>query len=126
MQNRTIFLSLLLFVVIDLVFLYANNGIFAKQVIEVQRVAMIIKPLGLVMTYVVLCFAFWFLILREKRKVWEAALLGFIIYSVYEWTNYAILKKWKLSTVAFDSLWGSLLWGITAYLTYEFLIPMEK
>lgn len=126
MQSKTIFLSLLLFVVIDLVFLYANNSIFAKQVIDVQRVAMIIKPLGLVITYVVLCFAFWFLVLREKRKVWEAALVGFIIYSVYEWTNYAILKKWKLTTVAFDSLWGALLWGITAYLTYTFLIPMEK
>ena len=126
MQSKTIFLSLLLFVVIDLVFLYANNSIFAKQVIDVQRVAMIIKPLGLVITYVVLCFAFWFLVLREIRKVWEAALVGFIIYSVYEWTNYAILKKWKLTTVAFDSLWGALLWGITAYLTYTFLIPMEK
>ena len=126
MQSKTIFLSLLLFVIIDLVFLYANNSIFAKQVIDVQRVAMIIKPLGLVITYVVLCFAFWFLVLREKRKVWEAALVGFIIYSVYEWTNYAILKKWKLTTVAFDSLWGALLWGITAYLTYTFLIPMEK
>jgi len=126
MQSKTIFLSLLLFVVIDLVFLYVNNGIFAKQVIDVQRVTMIVKPLGLVMTYVILCFAFWFLVLKEKRKVWEAALVGFIIYSVYEWTNYAILKKWKLTTVAFDSLWGALLWGITAYLTYTFLIPMEK
>ena len=48
----------------------------------------------------------------------DAMILGWVIYGVYEGTNYGILKNWKMSTVIIDTLWGSVLFGLTTYLTY--------
>ncbi|MFB6344475.1 MAG: DUF2177 family protein [bacterium] len=36
----------------------------------------------------------------------RAALFGLVCYSTYELTNYATIKKWPLSVVAFDLTWG--------------------
>ena len=59
-----------------------------------------------------------YFILEPKKSVYEAMILGLVIYGVYETTNYAILKNWKLTTVILDGLWGSILFGLTTYFTY--------
>lgn len=43
-------------------------------------------------------------------------LMGFVIYGVYNGTNYATLQKYKLSTAIIDTTWGMSLQGITALL----------
>jgi uncharacterized membrane protein len=35
---------------------------------------------------------------------------------VYESTNYAILKDWKIQTLLMDGLWGGILFGLTTYI----------
>lgn len=42
------------------------------------------------------------------------ALLGLIMYGVYDMTNYATLKDWSLILSAADVAWGSTLSGIVA------------
>lgn len=42
-----------------------------------------------------------------------SALLGFLIYGVYDLTNYALFKTWPLGVVAADMAWGAVLNGIT-------------
>lgn len=119
MQGKSVYVGLLIFICLDAIFLYLNNHLFSTQVIEIQRVTMNVKPMGIILSYIVLCFAFWYFVLRTNRPIWEAALLGFVIYATFELTNYSIFKKWKLSTVLLDSLWGAALWGGSAMLTYE-------
>jgi uncharacterized membrane protein len=51
--------------------------------------------------------------------VLDAFLLGIVIYGVYETTSYALLKKWKLSIVLMDTLWGGVLFGLTTALVYS-------
>ena len=43
------------------------------------------------------------------------ALLGFLAYGTYELTNYATLQDWSLEQVAFDTIWGGVLTGFTAW-----------
>lgn len=120
MRTQTIIFSLILFCILDALFIYLNYNVFSNQIIDVQRVVMIPKNLGVVAVYIILLFAFYYFVLRTRRPVYEAALLGGVIYAVYELTNYSLFKKWRLSTVALDTLWGATLWGLTAYITYEF------
>jgi uncharacterized membrane protein len=120
MRTQAIIFALILFCVLDALFIYLNSKIFSNQIIDVQRVVMIPKNLGVVGVYIILLFAFYYFVLRTRRPVYEAALLGAVINGVYELTNYSLFKKWKLSTVALDTLWGATLWGLTAYITYEF------
>ena len=46
----------------------------------------------------------------------DAAILGWVIYMVFESTNYAIFKKWKMETILLDGIWGGILFGLTAYI----------
>jgi uncharacterized membrane protein len=39
--------------------------------------------------------------------LYKGALLGFIIYGVYNGTNYATLKDYPISTAIADTLWGT-------------------
>ncbi len=40
------------------------------------------------------------------------ALLGFIIYGTYDFTNHSTLKDWPLSLTLIDLAWGSFLCGL--------------
>lgn len=119
MQGKFVYIGLAIFIMMDAIFLFLNNHLFSRQIVEVQRVTMIPKNLAILATYVILCFGFWYFVLRTSRPAWEAAMLGFLIHAVYELTNYSIFKKWKLETVILDTTWGAVLWGGAAYLTYE-------
>lgn len=40
-------------------------------------------------------------------------LLGFVIYGVYDFTNYSLLAKWPLNITLIDLVWGMMLCGMT-------------
>ena len=42
------------------------------------------------------------------------ALFGAITYSIYDLTNYALLKDWPLAVTVVDILWGAVICGLTA------------
>lgn len=119
MRTNAVIFALVLFFILDASFLFLSNKIFSNQIIDVQRVVMIPKTAGIIGAYAVILFAFYYFILRTRRPVHEAILLGAVINGTYELTNYALLKKWRLSTVALDTLWGGFSWGITTYITYH-------
>lgn len=48
-------------------------------------------------------------------------LYGFILYGVYNFTNYATIHKYNLKVVVADTLWGTLNVGMTTILVYYFI-----
>lgn len=44
-----------------------------------------------------------------------AAILGFMAYGTFEFTNYAILKGWNLRMVVTDVAWGTVLTAVSAW-----------
>ncbi len=46
------------------------------------------------------------------------ALFGFFAYATYDLTNYATVKDWPLSVVIVDIMWGIVLTGSVATLSY--------
>lgn len=119
MQGKSVYIGLAIFILMDAIYLFLNEHLFSRQIVDVQRVTMIPKNLAVVVTYIVLCFAFWYFVLRTNRSPWEASILGFVIHAVYQLTNYSVFKKWRLETVILDTAWGAVLWGGAAYLSYE-------
>ena len=45
----------------------------------------------------------------------NGAILGFVAYGTYEFTNYATLRGWSLSQVALDLAWGTILTAVAAW-----------
>ena len=120
----TILLPGIIMLVLDVIFLGLNRDMFQLQVAEVQRVVLEVRYLGAVLCYAILIFALYYFIIKDRRSVIDAMILGFVIYGVYETTTYALLKKWKLQTVMIDTLWGGILFGLTTMITYK-LTPIR-
>lgn len=53
-----------------------------------------------------------------RQVMWRAALLGWVIYGVYELTTKSILNKWMWSTVVMDTVWGGILFALTVFVTW--------
>jgi hypothetical protein len=120
--NKDIYLLLVsssIFLFLDFGFLFLNKSNFERQIIQVQRVSLIMKPTGVLFCYLFLFTGLYYFILREKRTPLEAFLLGLIIYGVYETTTYSVLKNWKLTTVLTDTLWGGILFYLTTFMSYK-------
>ena len=105
--------------VLDAIFLFTMSNVFTSQIQSVQGSTLQFRALGAVICYALLIYGLYYFILRTRRPIWEAFLLGFIIYGIYETTNYATLKKWKLMTMIIDTTWGGILLALTTYITYK-------
>jgi uncharacterized membrane protein len=50
----------------------------------------------------------------------NGALFGFFCYATYDLTNMALIKGWPLEVVIIDIIWGAVLTGSVAVLSYLF------
>lgn len=115
---KKIVLPAIILLSLDFIYISANRSAFENQVIEIQRVALKLKIWPAIFCYFFLIFGLYYFILRTNRSVFEAFLFGLVIYGVYETTNYAMLKKWKLNIAIMDTLWGGVLMALTTAIVY--------
>lgn len=52
--------------------------------------------------------------LSHLNAFFYGMLIGFLIYGIYNFTNYATIKKYTIKTTIFDTLWGTILFGIVS------------
>lgn len=45
----------------------------------------------------------------------NGAILGFLAYATYDVTNYSTIKDWPLTVSVIDTLWGTALTGVSAF-----------
>ena len=117
--NRLLFSSILI-LALDFIYLNVNKPAFESQVVKVQRVVMKVKLIPAILCYLLLIFALNYFILRTKRPILDAFLLGVVIYGVFDTTNLAIFKKWDNKLSIMDKLWGGVLFDLTTFLIYSF------
>lgn len=113
-------ISAIVFVSLDSVYLQLIKNQFANQIKRVQGSPMEFNLFGAIMCYIFLIFGINYFIIRPKKSIKDAFLLGLVIYAVYEFTNYALLKNWSLLMVVIDTLWGGVLFASATFIMYEF------
>ena len=118
---KEIIVSTVVLLILDGGFLYLNMDKYKHQIASVQRVILQFKPEGALICYFLLIAGLNYFIIQRNRSLLEAFLLGFIIYGVYDSTNYASLKKWDPYLAIMDSLWGGTLFALTTFITYSVL-----
>jgi uncharacterized membrane protein len=112
-------LAAIVFVILDGFYLNFVKNYFNKQIKLIQGSPIQIRLIATAITYIFLIFGLNYFIIRKHRSVKEAALLGLVIYAVYEFTNYSILKDWSLLTVIMDTTWGTILFALTTAIVYS-------
>jgi len=116
MFNFLMLASAIIFVVIDFIYLNLIKDFFGKQIKSVQGSEIKVNLLGVALCYIFLIIGINYFIIKPRKSVQDAFLLGLIIYGVYETTNYALFKNWSIVTVIMDTLWGGVLFALTTYL----------
>ena len=117
MFNFLFLVSAIVLIAIDYIYLNVMKGYFNTQVQKVQGSSLTINYLGAAICYIFLVIGINYFIIKPRRPVSDAFLLGIIIYGVFDTTNYALFKNWSILTVIIDTLWGGLLFASTAYVT---------
>lgn len=106
----------IIMVLLDSIYLTAFKKHFANQILIVQSKPMSVQMLPVIVTYCILVFGLYYFIIKQRKSVIDASLLGFVIYGVYEFTNKSIIKDWTYFTAVLDVTWGTILFGLTTYL----------
>jgi uncharacterized membrane protein len=54
-----------------------------------------------------------------RSSLLHGALLGFVVYGVYDFTNRAVLDAYPVAMVVVDIMWGTGLFTAVTYLNYN-------
>lgn len=116
MFDFALLVSAIVMVTIDYFYLYLFKGYFDNQVKKVQGSPISMNYLAAAICYIFLVLGLNYFIIKPRRSVQDAFLLGLVIYGVYETTNWALFKNWSIFTVILDTLWGGTLFAATTYI----------
>lgn len=117
-----LFIYAILLVTIDSLYLSFISNPFGAMIEKIQGSNMVVKILPAIVVYMVLVASWKVFVYPELKKrspkdtIVRAGMLGFFIYSVFDFTNLAVIKDYKLGLAVIDSLWGGILFSITSAL----------
>ena len=125
---KVIVLSIVLFLVLDALFIGAMMKNWQSLLLRVQGEKLEVKMLSAIGAYIVMVLAWVYFVYKPyliHKNIWTAvktgAVLGFVIYGIFELTNHAIIKKWDFSFVVMDTVWGSVLYALVSYFALSLL-----
>jgi len=78
---------------LDSVYLYFTKSIFGQLVAKIQRTALELKMIGVSVVYILLAIGLYVFVVEPGKSLYYAALLGLVIYGVFDFTNYAMFKN---------------------------------
>ena len=120
MFNFIFLVSAIILVSIDFFYLNLMKGYFNNQVTKVQGSSMKINLFGTVICYLFLILGLNYFIIKPRKSVQDAFLLGLVIYGVFETTNLGLFTNWSILTVIIDTLWGGILFALTTFIVNKF------
>ena len=120
MFNKYILASALL-AVIDFLYIWNVKDLFNDMVFNIQGSPIKINYISVILAYMFIMIVYNYFIVKDRRGVLDAFILGVCIYAIYEFTNKAIIKNWLTSTVILDSIWGGVLFALTTFIHRKIL-----
>lgn len=103
---------------LDAIWLTATSASSRQMIAVLQGKPMQIRWIAAAVVYALMIAAVWFFAV-EPSKSWQegagrGALLGFVMYGLYDLTNYATLVAYPLSFAIQDIVWGTFLFAVAA------------
>lgn len=133
MLLKKIGLASLFMGLLDTFYLGTTKDSWNRLLIKIQGSELKVRPISTVLVYVSMLFGLTMFVLKDfkqgdsiKDAVLRAGMLGLVIFSVYELTNFAIISKWEIKYVFMDSIWGTLLFSLTTLFTLYTLRKLKS
>jgi uncharacterized membrane protein len=97
--------------------------IYKPQFLQLNSNKFSFRKLPAIITYVILSLGLSLLLFYQNpttivQSICIGLLYGFVVYSVYNGTNYSTIEKYSLKTTLVDTLWGTILCGILSTIIF--------
>lgn len=99
----------------DSLYLSLVEPSWQRMVSSIQGSPMKLSVFPAVGVYILMAFALYYFIISRGRTVYDAAVLGLVIYGVFDMTNMALFKGYKWVPALVDMLWGAVLFAVSAW-----------
>lgn len=119
------FMLVVVYLLMDLVWLYSMNSILYQEAFSrIQNKPMELNRIYGFLAYIVLVFALLQICIplsnTYSRYRWSAfTLVGFCIYSIFNFTNAAVFEKYSSQLVVVDTLWGTCCFSVLGLLYHS-------
>ena len=119
-MTYSLIISSILLVLIDSVYLsMIGKPLFEKTVAAIQGSKLVVNMPPAIFTYILMAIILNDFIISANKPAFDAFILGFCAYGIFDFTNLAIFKNYTLKTAIMDTLWGAILFYITTLITYK-------
>lgn len=109
-------IALILYLCVDVMYVMSSRAYYSEEVRKVQGSPMMVGPEKIWAafgSYLLLAIG-WFVLVApwiEKLKSWKMAayygmIYGFVVYGVFNLTNFVMFKNYSISMVLRDTIWG--------------------
>lgn len=122
-----VFLNLLLtciaLITMDMVwFRLTLKNIYEPTFLAIQNSPLQLKLSGGILSWLLIAVGIQYFAKSSTtlQSFYNGLLLGFVIYGVYNTTNYATLKNYPIKTALLDTLWGTFAVGVVSGFIHYF------
>jgi uncharacterized membrane protein len=111
-----IFLVATVMLLMDFAWLAANNKFHRRVFAELQGQPLQVRIIPAILVYILMIVAVWFFAVSPADNWSEAAargaLIGAVMYGLYDLTNYATLVNYPIEYAISDMMWGTFLCAV--------------
>lgn len=115
---------LVIFFLVDIIYLKIVSGNYNKAIKRIQGSAMNLKGSYAFITYLIMTFVLYYFIISRGGNYLDAVVLGISTYGIFNFTNLAVLKDWPLSMAITDTIWGGILFLLITII-YKSITPKK-
>ena len=108
------------FIWIKLVMLEQYNELIS----DIQNTSLSVRFIPTILSYVTIILPIVLFVipkLTPQRRVLDSliygGIMGGLMYGMFSFTNYALIKKWSISVALLDTIWGTILYSLVSLLT---------
>ena len=109
---KSFIVIMILYLIIDLpVIGYLNSKMYLDNFEQITGTKTNFKKIPAMIAYLILSLSVYYFIIKKKSNnvSVDSAMLGFVIYGIYNATNLATLNNYSIKVSIVDTLWGSFL-----------------
>jgi uncharacterized membrane protein len=120
-------LSIVSFLVITIDFVWIQlimKRAYTNMISDIQKTSMMVRIIPTILSYITIILPIVLFVIpkiRPETKLLDSlvygGLMGFFMYGMFSFTNYALIKEWSIPVVLLDTFWGSFLYFIVALIT---------
>ena len=116
------YLYVIIFILlINFIYLFSLKSYVLKIIKNIQNQDIKINKFSFVLSYLLISFGLYYFIIKPRKNIEDAFILGILVYGFYHLKNLSFLSKWDVFLGMMETLFGGLSFYLTTYLTYKYV-----